>query len=364
MNDFLIIDTAYPINSRTEKFRKLLFENHKVKVLSWDRAGNENCKPDDYYLFSLRSEVGKRFKKLLFFPFFVIYGVLCFLKSKPRVIFASHWDSLVLACGMKLIKPNVKIVYDCLDIPYSKNKFVYHSVKRLERFCLRFCNLTIFASRYFVSLYPNNMKSLTFENYPSRNIVDVSENSPEWLNTVIERKRSGPPVISWIGVVRFPSVLEMLVESVSEVNVQLFVFGDGPSLTYMKSLVVKHKISDKVFFRGRYPQSEIPLIYDVSDFIWAAYPTNQISAIYAISNKFYECSFFRRVPFISAKTKMAEGLKGKYDNHVIIVDEFNKEDIKHKIQCAINGCYSAIEYEEVVFWEDRAQELIVALDDI
>lgn len=76
--------------------------------------------------------------------------------------------------------------------------------------------------------------------------------------------------ISWIGVVRYPEVLCNLILSIKALDVKLFVFGDGPSLDYLKSYVISEGLEGKVHFFGRYKYNELPFIYEVTDFVWAA----------------------------------------------------------------------------------------------
>ncbi|ATZ72704.1 hypothetical protein CWC33_02910 [Idiomarina sp. X4] len=358
MRKVLIVDTAYPINSRTNKFRSSLSHEYSVKVLAWDRAGAQSSDPKGYILFKMRSAVGNRLKKLVLFPLFILFGIKTFLKFKPDILFLSHWDSLFLGCLMKIFRPKVKLIYDCLDMPAAGNKYTLSILKLLESFCLNFVDLTIFASRYFPELYNKKSCNIVFENYPSKSLIENGADKPEWYSAAENLKSPEKTVVSWVGVVRYPSVLKRLVDSFQELDMQLFIFGDGPSLDFAKKLVSQKGISDKVYFWGRYGQDELPYIYSISDFIWAAYPTDNLNAVYAISNKFFECSMFERIPIISSRTRMADDLKGQYSSNVILVDEFDTDDIQQKLVSAASGGVTFKQYQEIQFWEARSKDLM------
>jgi len=358
MKKVLVVDTSYPINSRTSKFRSSLAKEYDVNVLAWDRKGAERSNPKGYTLFKMRSEVGNRLKKLIFFPLFTLFGLKVFLRFKPDTLFLSHWDSLLLGCLMKIFRPKVKVIYDCLDMPAASNKYTLKVLRCLESFCLKFADLTIFASRYFPECYDKRLYSIVFENYPSKLLLQNNSGKPEWYEHAERLKGVGKTVVSWVGVVRYPSVLKRLIESFKELDMKLFVFGDGPSLDFAKELAEQKGLSDKVSFWGRYGQCELPYIYEISDFIWAAYPTDNLNAVYAISNKYFECSMFDRIPIISSRTRMADDLKVSSPGNVILVDEFDVEDIKGKLVLAESGGFTFKRYQEIEFWEDRSEDLM------
>ncbi len=358
MKKILVVDTSYPVNNRTDKFRSSLAQRYNVNVLAWDRKGTLSSSPHGYTLFSMRSEVGNRLKKFFLFPLFLLFGIKTSIKFKPDILFLSHWDSLFMGCIMKIFNRKLKLVYDCLDMPAAGNKYVLMALNRLESFCLRFTDLTVFASRYFLECYNKKLNSIVFENYPSKFLLETNIEKPEWYARAECLKSQGGTVVSWVGVVRYPSVLRRLIESFQKMNMQLFFFGDGPSLDFAKKLVSEKGLNDKVHFWGRYRQSELPYIYSISDFIWAAYPTDNLNAVYAISNKFFECSMFEKVPIISSRTRMADDLKAHYPRNVILVDEFDIEDIKEKLVLAALGGFTFKRYQETQFWEDRSEDLM------
>ena len=91
--------------------------------------------------------------------------------------------------------------------------------------------------------------------------------------------------------------------------------------------------------------------------VWAAYPTNDYNAIYAISNKYFECSFFEKKIILSSKTKMAESLIN--NQSVILVDEYSYDDIRKKLLLNVNiSIENYNKYESDTSWEEQEIKLI------
>ncbi|WP_419205922.1 glycosyltransferase [Photobacterium leiognathi] len=363
MKKLLLIDTTWPINSRSDRFRLSLMKKYAVIVSAWNRGANNNtiCK-ENFYVLEDDIKYGNRFRKLISLPKFILHCLRVAKKENIEVIFASHWDSLICACLIKLLyKKNIKIIYDCLDLPTSHNKLILKVLNFIETFCLRYTSLTIFASRFYVSLYNSKINSVVFENYPSKSISN-SYIKPEWRDLIENIKKDRRKIISWIGVVRYPNILSNLLAAIEKLDVNLFVFGDGPSLDYLKELTKNKKLCNKVYFFGRYQQQDLTYIYEQTDYVWAAYPTLDYNSIYAISNKYFESNLFKTVPIFSKKTKMAENLETF--NNVLIVDEYNIEAVTNNIRDALDAGVSDCKfkkYEPDLFWEEQETKLFEAL---
>jgi len=362
MKKILIIDTTWPINSRTERFRTSLLKKYFVNVSAWNRGNAGSADQAGTYVLNGNINYGNRLKKLMSLPKFILHNISVSKKVSPEIIFASHWDSLICAVFVRVFsKHKIKIIYDCLDLPTSSNPAVLKILKTIERVCLYFTDFVIFASRHYPILYSLKQESIVFENYPSK-FLPIEE-YPVWKSIVDNIKKDGSVTISWIGVVRYPEILCNLIEAIKSLDVKLLIFGNGPSLEYLESHVVTENISHKVFFFGKYEQHEIPYIYTVTDFVWAAYPTNDFNSIYAISNKYFESSLFSRRPIFSKKTKMAESLID-IKNSVLLVDEYDVKSIVSELSTAIDGGFVNLpfeKYEEDIYWNDKEMELLDAL---
>lgn len=358
MNKILIVDTTWPINSRTERFKLTLSKKFNVVVAAWNRGKTENKKLYGTYLLENNIGYGNQLKKLLYLPSFVkhIYSVC--RKENPELIFASHWDSLLCSVFARLLlRKNIKIIYDCLDLPTASNELVRKSISFLENKCLKFVSLTILASRYFKDLYGKELNTYIFENYPSAELLGSDIAKPEWSICYDDNVLATRQNISWIGVVRYFEIINNILLSIKGTNVKFFVFGDGPDIDKVKIAVKEYKLIDQVVFFGRYSPRDLRYIYSLSGLVWAAYPTNDFNAVYAISNKYFECAFFEKKIILSKKTKMAENV-GVYDS-VILVDEYSPDDIRRNIMLHLpvkKGSYT--KYQEDVSWEQKESELL------
>ena len=64
----LLIDTAFPINGRTEKVLdsiKNKYPHFEYHVVSWNRELADITIPHNYHLYQKHSELGDRFKKFI-----------------------------------------------------------------------------------------------------------------------------------------------------------------------------------------------------------------------------------------------------------------------------------------------------------
>jgi len=364
MKRILIIDTSFPINSRTEKFRIGFSSIYDVAVLAWARVPVKRANTPNYFLFNRSAEPGARLKKIVLFPGFLCYGIKTLKESKPDIIFASHWDSLIVAIVLKVFRKDVKIIYDCLDIPTSKNRLVDRTLKALERTLIKLVDLTVFASRHFKSLYKAGLNSYVFENYPSKKVLSRDESGLIDEKQIEFFRKENIKIISWIGVVRYPAVIKRLISAAENLGCVVFIYGDGPSLKEIEGYVKKLEIENSVFFRGRYEQSDVKSIYEATDYVWAAYPTDNANAVYAISNKYFESSLFGKVPIFSACTKMAESLRESYQDNVIFVDESSEEKIESALRYALIKELKPASYEPEVFWENEMPGFLMEVNKL
>ncbi|MDY7218789.1 glycosyltransferase [Denitrificimonas sp. JX-1] len=355
MSKILIIDTAWPINTRTERFKNTLSDYFNVTVVAWNRgAKSSQAVPASHYVLENELGYGNKIKKIFSLPKFIRYISKIKKIENPDIIFASHWDSLLCAVSIKVFSRNkIKIIYDCLDLPTSNNKAISLFLKLLERACLRHVSFTIFASRFFKELYPSSLNSYTFENYPSKKALDFDSIQPKWFLDFKENKPESGKNVSWVGVVRYYEILENILKAIVGTSICFYVFGDGPELKKLQKKVKTLNLENQVVFFGRYSPSDLKYIYELADLVWAAYPTNDFNAIYAISNKYFECSYFSKIPIFSKNTMMAKELVKEYSN-VVVVDEYNVDDIRNKIKKGLASLsVSYVKYEPDTFWEEK-----------
>ncbi|WP_105265355.1 hypothetical protein [Pseudoalteromonas sp. T1lg76] len=357
MKKIVFIDTTWPINSRTARFKSTLARKFDVIVSAWNRGEYTKEIPEDARVLQNNLKYGNQLKKLLSLPKFIKHCYKVIKTEKAEVIFASHWDSLLCAVLIKkFLNKKIDVIYDCLDLPTSNNQLVLNGLRVLERYLLRSTQVTVLASRYFKGLYSEKLTTYVFENYPSK---VTFENGLKQNQSYFHAPISIDGVsVAWIGVVRYFNILENILEAIQGTDIHFLVYGDGPELENLKKRVSDLEMDKQVSFFGKYQLADLPNIYESVDFVWAAYPTKDFNALYAISNKYFECSYFSKVPIFSKETMMAKDLKNR-SNNVILIDEYNVSDIRKELLSKSNllkESYS--KYEPDIFWEDREDDFL------
>lgn len=308
--NIVIIDTGYPINYRNRKLVESFREKgDTVYVIAWNRDNNQKEIPEGYRVYECDSSYGNKWKKVVKLFGFKNYCYSVIKELKPDVIIASHWETLFLV--PRLNRTKQKLIYENLDVPTGN--FLERGIASLfERIKLRKVDLTIFASRFFYQLYSEHLPSFVLENKPNSGIHAV------------EKRREGPLVISYIGIIRYIEIIKNLIDAVrNDQRFFLYFRGSGPDLTEAKDY---SKDASNIVFSGYYDYSAISGFYSESDLIWGVYPNDDFDVKYAISNKFHE-SLKYGVPCIYAnKTKLAEFVMDKGVG--LEVDPYSVQDIK------------------------------------
>ena len=67
-------------------------------------------------------------------------------------------------------------------------------------------------------------------------------------------------------------------------------------------------------------------IYDYVDYVWAAYPNNNLNVKYAISNKYFESLNFQKKIIVSSKTELSNLVISK--NQGFSINPFKKKEIE------------------------------------
>lgn len=365
MSDFLFLETAWPINTRTKRFFDSIAKKYSVAACVWNRDGNHKDSKDNIYMYYGMAKYGSKLQKLISLPGYIKFCSEVIKEENPKYIFASHWDSLLVACISNFFSRNKsKIIYDCLDLPTSKSRVLVKVLRFLEKRLLRRVCFTIFASRYFAELYDENLDTLVFENYPVTNFSKSTQSKPKWFDSIIDAKKSDVIYVSWIGVLRYEEILINILQAVAKMKgkVYLYVFGDGPALSFMQQKIIELDLESYVTLFGRYETHELPYIYDVTDLVWAAYPTMDFNTKYAISNKYHECNLFERQIVVSKNTKMALNKKGS--KSIFGVDEYSVQSIIHAFNKIDNGRLSFEKYDEDITWQSREPVLFRNLERI
>ncbi|MBD8349062.1 glycosyltransferase [Dysgonomonas sp. HGC4] len=353
----LLLDSSYPINVRNVKILKTL-ENARIfdlSVISWNRDNREckeylNCKE---YMYMSNTPYGSVLSKLL-----SLFSYFRFVKKRikeinPDHIIASHWDMLFLASLCKGKK--MKLVYENLDIPTANTSFIHKALRFIEKISLKKTDTIILASRFFEPKYRFfKGDKMIIENKPFENIM--TDKLPAF-----EHDR-GRLKISFIGGLRYFEVMKNLISAVKDLNIDLLFFGDGPDVSRFKDFATGYT---NVFFFGRYNYDDIKCIYDLSDLVWAVYPSKDPNVKYAISNKFFESIVFSKPGFYCTNTELGDYA---YNNGIgMKVDAYSVEGIRkvlleiireRSVMNPIVENMKKYKDKNALYWENHVQDLL------
>lgn len=315
----IIVEPAYPINSRTERFYQSIvkyFGAESVKVICWNRDGRTlKHRQSNYIVYDKIVGYGNpkaKLKGLIGFKKFLNTNLAA---ENPDFILASHWDSLIISA---MVKPhNSKLIYENLDMPTGSFP-IRHILRTIEKWALRKTDCITFASRFFVPEYKLfKRKKILIENkLPQSMCVPVPKNNED---SILK--------ISFLGVVRHAEIMENLMKAISDIdNVRFDIFGGGPFINQISNIAERYS---NVTMHGPYDYASLPDIYAQSDLIWAVYPYHDYNVKLAISNKFHETLFYG-VPGIFCKgTKLGDLVQEKKIGLTVNCDSV--EDIRQTI---------------------------------
>ena len=351
----LLIDTAYPINGRTEKVLDSLknrYPHFEYHIVSWNRQLLDISIPDNYHLYQKRSDLGARLKKFINLFGFKRYVRSIVSKVSPDIIYASHWDSLY-TLPLNISK-DIFVIYDNIDVP--DGGFVRRTIGRiLERISINKSNLIVFASRFFEELYSNyHISKCIIENKPRLEKKDRSDIP------------SNPLKIAYLGNIRYVETLVPLIKVVAnDPRYILDFYGGGPDCNFLK----KYEC-DNIRFHGPYHYSEVETFYLSSDIVWAAYPNKDFNVKYAISNKFHESLNFSTPGIYAENTKLGDYIVKERIGFV--VNPYEKASVKQLLDDIANDPSVILDvrhniqkvYERETTWEDDMEYIYAVMKNI
>lgn len=313
MKKICLIDSTYPINTRTNKIYNSLvndFGNENVSVIAWNRDGREKKNTKNYYIFEKKAAYGNKLQKLMGLFSFKTFINKVLNENNFDIVIASHWETLLLASELK--RKDSKLIYDNLDIPTSSNIHILKFLQRIEKKALKKTDAIVFASRFFVPLYDSFTKDkILLENKPDKQLVLCKTKKHDSFNIV------------FLGVIRYLDILKNLTASVNGIKgIKLIIWGDGPDYVSLKNYA---KCKENVFIQGRYENSQLANIYSEADLVWAVYPNGDYNVKYAISNKFHESINIGKPCVYADKTELGNFVRS---NRIgFVVNPYSVDDI-------------------------------------
>lgn len=356
MKKVLLIDGAYPINTRSERIVKTLRKYYKVRICGWNRE-NTTIKNKEEYIYSSNEGYGNKIKKLQGMKKYLEFIKEILMKYNPDIIIASQWDMLflIILSGFK-----GKIIYENIDLPTSTNIFLLKILLFLEKYMLKKVTGIIYASRFFIPLYSKyKIKGLLLENLP------IKENDNDEYE-IIKREKLR---ISFIGTLRyFETMKNLLLASQDNENIEVYLIGKGPENNKFKTFIKENKMKN-IFMIDSYEYRDIKRLYLNTDLVWAVYPNKDYNVKYAISNKFFESILYEKPCFFAKDTFLGNFVN---ENKIgIIVNPYNVNEIKEKVKSlneekilSLQKNLKKYKQDKKIYWEDSEKELINFINEI
>lgn len=356
----LLVDTAYPINSRNKRIIDSLrdaFGEENIKYIAWNRDERPIAELDKgNYIYECTSVLGNRIRKLKNLKGFSAFVRIANRDFKPDIIIASHWDSLAICSMMK--GSSQKLVYENLDMP-TGNYLTYNILRLIERRCLKKTDALIHASRFYKPYYQfySGQQFILENKLPQALAIDIT-------HTVDD---SDKLIVSFVGGLRYAEMMKNLFEAAGNLDgVEIHLYGGGAGKAEENLIYEYAKPYSNIKFFGRYKYDDIPSIYSKIDVVWALYPSKDKNVKLAISNKFHE-SIYYRVPGIFAKGTKLGDLVVK-QGIGFAVDGYNVDEIrdmicfihtnKHNAIAKIKANINASSEKPNETWENAIQPIL------
>ncbi|WP_286259784.1 glycosyltransferase [Pseudoalteromonas apostichopi] len=187
----------------------------------------------------------------------------------------------------------VNLVYEIPDLPLRSHSKFRNSINSVLFYIIVkiLFKRVVITSKAFLRKLPSTLDYFECENLPSPSSLA----SPIVIKKAKERKLT----ISFVGVIRYLSQMELLIEFASLHDHIKVKFHGGPDETVnkLKALHDKYGAKGDVEFFGKFETSELAKIYSDTDFIYSVYDSKQDNVKLALPNKLYE-SIIYSVPLI------------------------------------------------------------------
>lgn len=356
----LILCDHYPISPRVKKVRASLikiYPNSNIKVFAWNRSNKDVT---EWYVSTFNQDIGygNKLYKLLNMIKFIKSSKNFIDEFKPDYIHAIDMEMLITS---KITSKASKIIYEVYDIKFFHNKILNWMREKIEFHIIKKdIHAMVLASPYFGIYYKSNdvkeIKTIVMNNKPSKDLsIKTKNNYMDNYSALLSDKI----VIGFIGTIRYKNILVNLIDACTRFdNLVILLAGDGPSSDYIKNYIKRNSLQRKIIMTGRYNVEDLESIYGVCDYVWAAYPSENLNVKYAISNKFFESIIYRKKVIVSKNTMLGDYVNKT--NMGFTVNPYDVEQISAFLR-TLNKYYEIDNnfiLENGEYWEDEEDRLL------
>jgi len=351
----LMLCDHYPLSPRVNKIRNSIIKKYpesNVKVFVWNRE-DKSIQEDYVEGFNQKLGYGNKIKKMFNLLLFMRKVKKQIKEYKPTHIHAIDLEMLITA---KALSNKEKIIYEVYDLKIFKNKIINKIREKIEFSILnQGIHGIILASPYFKEYYKEKIKNINtifINNKPAKSI-NIDFNSGYMDNYKDELKNY--TVIGFVGTVRHEEILKKLIDAVEKIEkVKLIISGQGPCTDSLRTYIYNNKLEKQIIITGRYEQTDLLSIYSVCDYIWAAYPNDDLNVKYAISNKYFESILFKRKIIVSEETMLGNDVVSNKIGYTI--NPYNSNEIE-KLLRTLDKKHEINNRENNLFWENEEDKI-------
>jgi len=263
----------------------------------------------------------------------------------PDILYATSFDSLLIAKRYKKIDNKVKVVYEIGDIRewYIEEqkgilkRAIVGFLKGVEKNCFRIVDRMVLTSEKFYDEYYCNLiekeKVFFFPNVPEESFFSE-----------YKKKSHGPFTVGFIGAIRYLEQMKMLIDVACECGINVLFAGTGSVLSEYTEMQEYAKDKDNVRFTGKYNyERDISKLYGSVDCIYSVYDSRNPNVKIALPNKLYE-SILCCLPIIVSKdTYLGEIVTGMGVGKAIVFD--SRDELKSVL---VSWSQMGKEYQDIV----------------
>ncbi|MES2497060.1 MAG: hypothetical protein V4618_13175 [Pseudomonadota bacterium] len=214
------------------------------------------------------------------------------------VYMARNLESLILAARIARGRPDVRLVYECLDIHRTLlgTRRIDRLIQKIELSHLERVKLIVTSSPAFLANY------FTLRLTPPKPALLIENKMLRLTGTTTRpdlQRQAGPPwTIGWFGMLRCRRSLDLLgnLVKLSAGKVKVLIAGK-PALTEMPDFERMVGDIDGMEYLGPYRPEDLPDLYRRTHFTWAIdYFEERLNSSWLLPNRLYEGSFHGSVP--------------------------------------------------------------------
>lgn len=316
-------------NPRANRRMEQLAIKGKVTLIYWDKGG-ESCPVQkipgveqmEFFLQASRTNTLKRMIPMISYKKKALEWMN---EIKPDVVYAERFDMLyIIWVYWKSRKVKPKIIFEVPDLPHmmvdtnrsNKEKVVSKAVRFFENRIYKKIDVLIVTSEKFYEDY--------YKKWIPKSKVVFMPNSPD-LSAFKDYKRDEHEkfTIGFIGVVRYPEQLKMLIEASEEASVNVIFAGFTEGCLEIQEMA---DTRDNVTYYGRYNyDKDIAKLYGSCDAIYSVYDAQMKNVSIALPNKLYE-AVCCGLPIIVSKGTYLSEIVEKY-RVGIAIESTGKENL-------------------------------------